>query len=428
MNISVIGTGYVGLVTGVGLASKGHNVTCVDVVKAKVEQISRGASPIYEKGLEELLAEVTEKGLFKATTDLKSAVLNSQVSFVCVGTPSEEDGSIDLKYIEKACEDLGKILKNKEEYHTIVIKSTVVPSTTEKVCLPIIEKASGKPAGKGFGICMSPEFLREGLALEDFLNPARHVIGALDEESIKPLLEIYKEFDSPIVLTDPTTAEMIKYAANLFLATKISYVNEIGNLCKRLGADVYKVAEALGLDPRISPHFLKAGLGFGGSCLPKDSRALIAKAKELDYNPKLLEAILQVNKTQVDRLVSIARKKAGPLKDKKVAVLGLAFKPATDDVRESPAIPLIEILLKEYANVCVFDPKAMEHTKKIFGDKIKYCGTPEEALEDAELCLLVTAWPEFKNLDFSKMKEKKVIEGRKILEDPSGLDFEGICW
>lgn len=428
MKISVIGSGYVGLITGVGFASKGHFITCVDVDKAKVERINKGEPPIYEKDLEQMLGDAMSKRRFCATTDLKTAILNTELSFVCVGTPSRDDGSIDLTYVEGVCNSIGEVLKEKQEYHTIVIKSTVVPGTTGTVCVPLLEESSGKKAGRDFGVCMSPEFLREGLAMDDFLSPSRHVIGAFDTKSSQALYQLYSEFNCPIVTTDLSTAEMIKYASNLFLASKISYINEIGNLCKLLGADVYKVAEGMGLDSRISPYFLSAGLGYGGSCLPKDTKALVAKAKEIGYDPKLLEAINETNNMQCMRFLDLARKKLGSFQGKKVAVLGLAFKPGTDDMRESPAIPIVKKLIEEEAQVSAYDPKAIENAKPILGDSLEYCGSAPEALKDADLCLLVTDWKEFKNLDFGEMKQKIVVEGRKVLRDTSDIDFEGICW
>jgi len=428
MKISVVGTGYVGLITGVGLAHKGHEVTCVDIIPEKVESINKGIPPIYEKGLESLLKDVLNKKLFTATMDLEGAVSGSDITLVCVGTPSNDDGSIDLKYVKKVCEDIGKILSKKDSYHTVVIKSTVVPGTTKGVCVPIIEKHSGKKAGDGFGVCMNPEFLREGLALEDFLNPSRHVIGSIDERSADILENIYSEFPGPIVKTDLNTAEMIKYASNLFLATKISYINEIGNLCKKLGADVFRVAEGMSLDPRISKHFLGAGIGFGGSCLPKDSRALVAKAKEIGYNPALLEAVLSVNDSQVENILKITHDKIGNLKGKNIAILGLAFKPETDDVRESPAIPLLGKLVKEGGKIKAYDPEAMENMKKEVNSGVDYCDSAQDALKDADVCLILTEWPEFKRVDFSKMKNPLVIEGRKIISKRQGAEIEGICW
>ena len=418
MNISIIGIGYVGLVTGACFAKLGHNVTYVDVIKEKVDLINNKKSPIYEEGLEEILQENVGKNL-SATLDLKKTVLSTDITFICVGTPSKEDGSIDLKYIKESAEQIGKILKEKEGYHLIVVKSTVIPGTTEKV-RDIIEKFSGK---KDFGICMNPEFLREGKAVYDFLNPDRIVIGEHDKKSGDILYGLYKDFSSPILRVDLKTAEMIKYASNAFLATKISFINEIGNICKKLGIDVYKVAEAIGLDSRISPKFLNAGCGFGGSCFPKDVKALVTKAKEVNYDPVLLESVLEVNKNQPLKMIELLKNKIEKLENKKIGVLGLAFKPNTDDIRESPAIMIINELIKENSIVYAYDPKAMKSMKKIFPN-INYEDDAQKVIDSSEAVLIVTEWEEFKNLDY---KEKIIIDGRKVLERKD-INYEGICW
>ena len=418
MDISIIGTGYVGLVTGACFAELGHNVTCVDVMKEKIDLINNKKSPIYEEGLEEILQKNVGKNLF-ATLDLKKAVLSTDITFICVGTPPREDGSIDLKNIKESAEQIGSSLKEKKNYHLIVIKSTVVPGTTWQI-KKIIEKFSGK---KNFGICMNPEFLREGKAIYDFLHPDRIIIGEYDKKSGNILYEIYKDFSCPILRVDLKTAEMIKYASNAFLATKISFINEIGNICKKLGIDVYKVAEGVGLDSRISPKFLKAGCGFGGSCFPKDVKALAAKAKELGYTPILLESILEINKNQPLRMIELLRNKIGKLENKKIGILGLAFKPGTDDIRESPAIEIIKRLIKERSIIYAYDPRAMKNMKKIFFN-INYEDNAQKVIDNSEAILIITEWQEFKNLDY---KEKIVIEGRKILEK-KGMNYEGICW
>ncbi|HHH80271.1 MAG TPA: UDP-glucose/GDP-mannose dehydrogenase family protein, partial [Thermoplasmatales archaeon] len=274
MNISIIGTGYVGLVTGACFAKLGNNVICVDIDEKKIEKINKGLSPIYEEGLEELLVE--NKNRIHATKDYKYAIQNTDVTFICVGTPSKEDGSIDLKFVKKAAEEIGKQLKNKDKWHLVVMKSTVLPGTTRDVVLPLLEQYSGKKAGKDFGLTMNPEFLREGVAVKDFLEPDRIVIGYYDDKSRKVLKELYKDFSCPILETSLSAAEMIKYASNAFLATKISFINEIGNMCKKLDIDTYEVAEGMGLDKRIGRAFLDSGIGWGGSCFPKDLDALIS--------------------------------------------------------------------------------------------------------------------------------------------------------
>jgi len=429
MKISVIGTGYVGLITGTGFASKGHDVTCVDIVPEKVEQINKGVSPIFEEGLDELLKEVLEKGKFSVTLDLKKAVADSEVSFICVGTPSKEDGSADLSYVKAAAKSIGEALKEIKNYHVVIMKSTVIPGTTETVLIPILEKESGKKAGADFGVCMTPEFLREGRAVEDFMNPDRVIIGALDEQSKSSAKKLHDIKDRPFVVTNLSTAEMIKYASNAFLATKISFINEIGNICKKLGVNTVQVARGLGMDHRISRHFLRPGVGFGGSCFPKDVKALIHQAKDdLKYDPKLISSVMDVNDNQPLLLVELAEAKLGDLKGKTAAVLGLAFKAGTDDVRESRAISVINTLLEKGVKIQAYDPKAVETAKEVLGDKVAYSKSPSEALKDADFCMIVTEWPEFKNINFDGMKSKKVFDGRNILENRDDVDYEGLCW
>ena len=427
MNVSVVGTGYVGLITAAGFAEKGHRVHCIDVVREKVDLINSGKSPIYEKGLEEIIQRNLGKNLF-ATTDLRKAVLDSDITFICVGTPSREDGSLDIKYVESATESVGKALKEKKNYHVVVVKSTVVPGTIEGKVAPILEKYSGKKVGKDFGIASNPEFLREGIAVEDFMKPDRIIIGSNDEQAEKLVESLYSEFNKPIYKADIRTAEMIKYASNAFLATKISFINEIGNICKEKGIDTYKVVKGMSLDHRISPHFLKAGLGWGGSCFPKDIKALIADSRHVGYEPKLLSSVLEVNKTQPERLVKLAKKKAGGLKNKTVAVLGLAFKGDTDDVRDSQAFPVIDRLLSEGAVVVAYDPKAEENAKSVLKDRITYCSSAKDALTGAHIALILSDWEEFHEIDFSGMKEKKVIDARHILRKRDNIDYEGLCW
>ena len=423
MRISVIGAGYVGLATGVGFASKGHSVTCVDVDAERVKRLNKGEPPIYEPMLTEHLKEVLEKDLFEATTELTRAVSESEIIFICVGTPSKPDGSIDLEFIKNASKNVGQAMRDKGDYSVITIKSTVVPGTTEEVIIPLLEKQSGKKAGTNFGVCVNPEFLREGQALLDFFKPDRVVIGELDKKSGDTLYQLYRDFTCPIMRTDLKTAEMIKYASNAFLATKISFINEIGNICKRLGIDVYEVAKGIGLDHRISPHFLRAGIGFGGSCFPKDVRALIAKARELKYEPNLLNSVMALNEKQPLRLLELLKKHFPNLKGKTIGVLGLAFKPKTDDIREAPSIKIVGELLKEGAIVKAYDPKAMDNFRRIF-PHVQYCERAEEIL-DSDAVLILTEWEEFRKLDYSG---KVVIDGRRIEEAKTARVYEGICW
>jgi UDPglucose 6-dehydrogenase len=427
MKISVIGSGYVGSVTAACFAEVGHEVVCVDIDKKKMDQINAGISPIYEEGLEELLQKYAGKSL-TATTDYEYAITNTDISFICVGTPSAEDGSIDLSIVRAATASIGAVLAKKEGYHVVVVKSTVVPETTEKFVLPILEEISGKIAGKDFGVAMNPEFLREGKAVYDFMHPDKIVVGAIDKKSGDLVSELYRTFKCEVTRTSLSTAEMIKYANNSLLATKISFANEIGNICKRLNVDTYEVMEAVGKDSRISPRFLNSGAGFGGSCFPKDVKALIGKAKEIGYSPDLLESVIAVNEKQPILMTEILQKKIGSLAGKKIAVLGLAFKNDTDDIRESRAIPVIAELLRLGAEISAYDPMATENMKRIF-PTIEYSEKAKDALKSADACLVMTEWDEFKQLDseFEGMKEKIVIDGRRIIK-AKNIDCEGLCW
>lgn len=427
MKISIIGSGYVGAVTAACFADCGHEIICVDIDEKKIQWINQGIPPIFEEGLEELLEKYAGKTLI-ATTDYEYAVLNTDFSFICVGTPSEENGSINLSIVRAAATSIGAALAKKEAYHVIVIKSTVVPETTEKFVIPILEEASGKIAGKDFGVAMNPEFLREGKAIYDFRHPDKIVVGSIDQRSGNLVSELYKNIECEITRTDTRTAEMIKYVNNSFLATKISFSNEIGNICKKMGIDTYEVMRAVGKDARISPLFLNCGAGFGGSCFPKDVRALINKAKDLGYSPILLKSVIDVNEKQPIIMTELLKKKVGNMKGKKITVLGLAFKNDTDDIRESRAIPVIAELLRLGAEVSTYDPLAIENMKKIF-PTISYHNSAKEALQGADACLVVTEWEEFKKLDaeFEVMKEKIVIDGRKVISATS-IDYEGLCW
>lgn len=423
----MIGTGYVGLVTGVCFAELGNNVVCVDVDEERVKKINKSIPPIYEKGLEELLKKNIDNKRIKATTDLKDAILNTDISFICVGTPSGLIDYIDLKYVKEVSKDIGKIIKEKD-YHLVVVKSTVVPGTTEHSVIPLLEQYSKKTVGEDFGVAMNPEFLREGNAIKDFLEPDRVVLGGIDDGSTKLLYELYKDFDCPILKTDPSTAEMIKYATNSFLVTKISFINEIGNICKSLGIDVYDVAEGLGMDSRVSPAFLNAGIGFGGSCFPKDVKALVGKAKEVYYRPIVLNAALELNEGQPLRMVELLEKKIGSLKGVKIVVLGLAFKPGTDDMREAPSIKIIHNLLNKGAEICATDPEATREAKQIFGEHkhLTFADTAADAVKFGKYVLIVTEWDEYQNEEL--YIGKTVIDGRRVEEAKVAEDYEGVCW
>jgi len=428
MKISIIGTGYVGLSTGVGLAKNGNHVICFDIVKEIVQKINSKEPTFHEPLMPEMLEDAVSRGLLKATLDLDFAITNSDVTFLSVPTPSKADGSIDVSYIREASISLGKALK-KRGYHVVVVKSTVLPETTETVVLPELEKFSGKKCGKDFGLCMNPEFLREGSALNDFLKPDRIIIGEFDKKSGDVLNDLYKGFNCPIIRTNIKTAEMIKYVSNSFLATKISFSNEMGNLCKRIGIDVYEVMRGVGLDKRISPHFLNAGIGFGGSCFPKDLNALISKARNLGETPIIIESAMKTNYNQPLRIIQLLKSKMN-LKGKKISVLGLAFKADTDDIREAPSIKIVGKLIEEGAVVSAYDPKAIKRFSEKY-PQISYTKTPRECLKDSDACLILTDWEEFKNLnetDFNTMRNRIIIEGRKVLNPKNVSKFEGVCW
>jgi len=421
--ISIIGTGYVGLITGAGFAKLGHKVICVDIDQEKVDKINNKEPPIYEKGLKEMLNEVIPKNL-EATTNLNKAILNSQITFICVGTPSRKKGDTYFKQLDTVSKEIGAALKEKNKPHLVVVKSTVVPETTEKMVIPLIEETSGKKYGIHFGAVMSPEFLREGSALDDFFNPDRIVIGSSDPRSLKTIKLLYKDFKCPILETSFKEAEMIKYASNSFLATKLSFINEIGNVCKRLGINTNVIAKGVGLDYRISPHFLRAGIGFGGSCFPKDVSALVFKATEVGYNTRLLRAVLDVNRDQPLRLLEILEN-TGPLKARKIAILGLAFKAGTDDTRESPALSIIKELLLEESKLHIYDPMAMEPVKRLF-PHLNYEKTAQDAVDNADLILILTEWPEFKKVNYG---DKLVIDGKNLFDNNNKpKNYEGICW
>ncbi len=423
MNVSVIGGGYVGLVTGACLSELGHNIEIVELDETKVARINKRDSPIYEEGLSDILNRHTGKRLI-ARSDY-NGIPDSLITFICVGTPESEDGSANLNYIISASQSIGKALKGSKKPHTIIVKSTVPPGTTENIVAPEVIAHSGRPEGTiRFG--MNPEFLREGRAVYDFFHPDRIVIGTNDARTFNEIKELYADLKAPILHTSLVAAEMIKYTSNAFLATKISFSNEIGNICKKLGIDVYEVMEGVGLDSRIGPLFLNAGAGFGGSCFPKDVSALIRLAKSLGYEPDILSAVMKVNEAQPERLIEILKKHLSNLKNKRICILGLAFKDNTDDIRESRALVIIRLLLKESAEIIAFDPLAMDATRAVFPE-IEYAQSAAEALNNADACLIMTEWPEFSSLnsEFEKMKTKVIIEGRKVLKRK---DIEGICW
>jgi len=437
-SISIVGTGYVGLCTAVCFAFKGYNVITSTHEAKNAASINRGIPPFHEPDLEEFLLSTVKNRYLRCVLNREEAVLNTDITFVAVGTPSQPDGGINLRYIENSARDIGEALSKKDDYHLVVVKSTVVPGTTENMVKPLLEKHSGKDCGVDFGLCMNPEFLREGSAIYDTLYPDRIVIGEYDKKSGDRLEALYQDFYGdempPTIKANLPTAELIKYANNAFLATKISFINTIANICEKIpDANVTTIAEGIGLDKRINPLFLNAGLGYGGSCFPKDVKALIALANSLGYNPTLLKAVEDVNSIQPHRAFELVKKQIGDLKDKRVAVLGLAFKPNTDDIREAVSIKLINKLLEEGANVIAYDPAAISNTKEIFGNSIRYASSAIECIKDADCCILATEWDEFKKLspeDFIRhMKSPRLVDGRRIY-DPKRfsqkLEFKAI--
>jgi len=423
--ISIVGTGYVGLCTAAGFASKGYGVIASTRDSEKAGLINRGIPPFYEPGLEELLKKVVDKGNLRCVVGREEAILDTDITFIAVATPSNPDGSINLQHIAGSAQEIGEALSKKDAYHLTVMKSTVVPGTTQNLVKSALERFSNKKCGVDFGLCMNPEFLREGSAVHDTFHPDRIVIGEYDKKSGDLLETLYKDFYGkgvpPMVRTNLPTAELIKYASNSLLATKISFVNQIANLCQKIpGADVVKVAEAVGLDHRIGPHFLRAGLGYGGSCFPKDVKALISYSEGLGYSPVLLRAVEAVNEAQPLQALSLAKRLMGEVRGKRIAVLGLAFKPNTDDIREAVSIKLIEGLLKEGARIIAYDPAAMVNAKRALGDRIEYASSVTECIRGSDGCILATEWDEFKNLkaeDFiENMAKPTVVDGRRIYD------------
>ena len=441
MKISIIGTGYVGLVTGACLAEKGHQVTCVDINPDRVAALNRAEAPIYEAGLEDLLRKHVGKGL-SATTDLASAVLNTELTLIAVGTPFNGK-EIDLTAVLGATKQIGAALKQKSSYHLVVVKSTVVPGTTDQHVLPALETSSGKKAGADFGVGMNPEFLSEGEAVNDFLFPDRIVLGGIDQRSTDVLAELYEPFpaDVPRLRTNTRTAEMIKYASNSLLATLISFSNELANLGSALGGiDTVEVMRGVhlsmyfrsrnkeGLPPITS--FLKAGCGFGGSCLPKDVSALIAHGHKAATSMRMLESVIRINEEQPKRTVALLRKHWASLKGIRVAVLGLSFKPETSDVRESPAFPILRELLDAGAAVKAFDPVAKQEAQKAFPEpKVNYCDSLDAALTDIDAVIVVTPWKEFRDVPgLLSVTQPRVVfvDGRRAYDKQSVGKYEGI--
>ena len=414
MHIAVIGTGYVGLVTGACFADFGMRVTCVDKDEAKIASIKAGQMPIYEPGLDALVAKNVREGRLDFSTDLKNTVAQSLVVFLAVGTPPSGDGSADLSQIDEVAFEIAKALNG---YKVIVTKSTVPVGAASRI-KKIIEE--NRATASRFSVAANPEFLREGAAINDFMRPDRVVIGCTDEEAIAILKDIYRPLyliETPFVITTPESAEMIKYASNAFLATKVSFINEIARLCELLGADVHDVAKGMGMDVRIGSKFLHPGPGFGGSCFPKDAKALVALGRSVNYDVRIVEAALFVNDLQRKSIIERVRRLVPRLEGKTIAILGLAFKPETDDIREAPALKIIEDLLSGGAKVRAYDPAAIETARRILPG-IEYCEDEYEAARGSDVLVVVTEWNQFRRLDMQRLKE--------VMREPNIVDLRNI--
>ncbi len=417
MNIAVVGTGYVGLVSGTCFAETGNNVVCIDIDESKVKRMQSGEVPIYEPGLNILFERNTKAGRLSFTTSLEEGIKNAEAIFLALPTPPGEDGSADLKYILGVADQLGKIIT---DYKVIVDKSTVPVGTSEKVANKLKENLDPSL----FDVVSNPEFLREGVAVDDFLKPDRVVIGTSSQKAKEVMMRLYQPYvrqGNPIIVMDERSAEMTKYAANSFLATKITFMNEIANLCEKVGANVDQVRIGIGSDTRIGKRFLFPGIGYGGSCFPKDVQALEKTATENDYNFNILKSVMAVNHNQKVIIVDKIKSHFGEnLSEKKFAIWGLAFKPNTDDIREAPALYIINELLNSGASVKAFDPEAMDNVKSVLGEKISFAQNPYDALTDADALVICTEWSVFRTPDFEKMntllKNKTIFDGRNLYE------------
>lgn len=414
MNICVVGTGYVGLVTGACFAEFGLNVTCVDNDTQKIELLQRGFPPFFEPGLEELIRKNLKEGGLAFTTEIDQAVSKALVIFIAVGTPAKKDGSVDMTYIDEVARSIGKNLNG---YKVIATKSTVPVGSGERIRKLINQHSKGKV---NFDVVSNPEFLREGSAIEDFMRPNRVIIGASSDQAIAILKDLYSPLyliETPFVITNVETAEMIKYASNAFLATKISFINEIANICEKVGADVNIVAKGMGLDQRIGAKFLHAGPGYGGSCFPKDTAGIAKIAEKHGYRFEIIRSVMKVNEKQKERMVEKIKEAMGSLKGKNIAVLGLSFKPNTDDIREAPSLKIIPALQREGAKIRAYDPKAMEGAKKLFKE-IEYGKDAYDVAKESDALLIITEWNQFRNLDLNRLK--------KLMKTPVFIDLRNI--
>lgn len=431
LNISIVGTGYVGLVTGCCLAAVGHRVVCVDRLVDRVDQINRAQAPFLEPGLDNLLHKAIDSGLLFATDDLRQAVLSSDVTIIAVGTP-DFGGRIDLSQVMQAATGIGAALREKGDYHVVAVKSTVVPGTTEGVVQECLERASGKLINDAFGLCMNPEFLREGAAVADFMAPDRIIIGASDDRAANVLQAMYAPFDCPKLVVSPVNAEFTKYASNALLATLISFSNELASLCEHTpGADAEMVMDGLHLDKRLSPvvggekvfpgilSYLRPSSGYGGSCLPKDIAALLAYARSIDVDARLLSAVADVNDRRTTDVLDLAEERLGDFAGRSVGVLGLAFKAGTDDLRHSPAIKLVEQLRDRGASVRVFDPVATEMARPILADSVAYSDNAMDALSGTDVAVIGTSCPEWSSLDWHQIRS--AMKGNVLLDARNSL-------
>src|ERR671916_396862 len=430
MQIAVIGTGYVGLVTGTCFAEFGTTVTCVDVDADKIERLKRGEMPIYEPGLDQLVAKNTQAGRLHFTTDIKSAVEQSLVIFLAVGTPPREDGSADLSYIEGAARDVARHMNG---YKVVVTKSTVPVGTGERLRRLVREHQTEFD----FGVVSNPEFLREGAAIDDFMRPNRVVIGSRDEAAVAIMRDLYRPLyliETPVVITSLEAAELTKYASNAFLATKISFINEVANLCDQIGCDVHDVARAMGMDNRIGRYFLHPGPGYGGSCFPKDTTALLSVAREYDAQSLIVDAVVEVNRRQRQRMLPKIEKLVGDLKGKTVAVLGLSFKPETDDMREAPAADIVGALVARGARVRAYDPVAVPQARAVLPAAVEYAEDEYAAVEGADALVFVTEWNQFRALNMERVRElmrtPRIADLRNIYEPAAmrelGFKYVGV--
>jgi UDPglucose 6-dehydrogenase len=421
--LCVIGTGYVGLVTGTCFADLGNTVTCLDVDETRISKLKKNIMPIYEPGLEQIVAQNVKAGRLIFTTNFTDALKDAEIAFIAVGTPSGVDGEADLQYVRSAAESIADLVD-----HPIIVvnKSTVPVGTGDWVGEVIRKRRNGRTLD--FHVVSNPEFLREGSAINDFMASDRVVLGSEDKEAAGRVAQLYTTLRCPILITDLRTAEMIKYASNAFLATRVSFINEIANICEELGADVTEVARGMGLDKRIGPTFLDAGLGWGGSCFPKDVKALAHMAVLHGTHPQLLQAVMEINRNQRRRLIFKLRKALGNLDDKVIGILGISFKPNTDDIREAPALELMHLLQNEGAHIRAYDPQAMENAAQTL-KRVTLCENPYQVAEGADALVLATEWNEFKQIDFTKiyplMRQPVIMDGRNLW-DPDylrGLGF-----